>query len=1214
MLLLLGGLLFAAPAYAQADLSMTKTVDNALPEVGQTVTFTLTVTNLSNKDARDVEVADLLPSGLAFMSADPAGEYDKDTGVWDVGKVKRNNARSLDITVQVVTADLVTNTATITSSSQPDPDETNNEDSAAVSPAPPPPLGSALCYLVADNGGSGGGDDLLTRAWRADGVETAIGAGTGTSGIEAAAYRAVTHVLYAADANRLGTLDFLGNGTFTALPNAFGSGDGADGLLSFSDVDGLAFDPLTGILYGTHRRGSTNDVLFQIDLATGRAIPDAFGVGQDYVVIDTEANVGFADVDDIGIDPAGGQMYGIANDGGANDRLVKIDKATGAVTDVGPLGQDDVEGMTFDVTGTFYASTGANSGSNANAFFTIDKSTGAATKIADLAAGTDYEAIACLVEGVNTISGSTFFDLDADGVFDGADTPVADLPVHLWRDGDGDGEISVLEDVRVATTATATDGSYEFTVVADGDFVVQYGMASRASEALTTVARYAVSFTGFGNSSVSNDFGTTTSTDLALSMTVDEPSPNVGDVVTFTLVLTNEGLVDATGIQVSSPIVARTDTVEIVSAVPSVGTYAGTLWDVGSLAPGESVTLVMAVRLLIDTVAFTSLAEVAALQQVDVDSTPYNGATAEDDYASATATTGGSSSGGEGGLESNGTMAETLARVLYGRRVMNAETLERGESLAPPPFVPAGAAERATDLRALFPEEGPAGSVPFEVSPGDLLPVTNARAVLAADYHRPVDSRRTAVLFATTTAPGEVYEHTKVVCDRLRGAVLEGVEHVDILGHPFVLAQLRYPNGSVDYAVSFVAYPTAAGYAVDSRFLLTDYAPEDTGEDVVNVQAWSVSRAYTVELVERVLSGLSGAVVYRNTHTNAPTLPNVFVRRAEYANGRLTIELNNGAAAERVRLVGGTLARIEGGQRTSFEETIDLSQNDGSVVTATFETGPVFDVAFFVETEAGGADLLYLADGAWGWAADPDGAAVETFEVKPDERAATDSAVRRVERPVHLAGTVETWATLFRYLRPGGSPVDLSDYEWIEFTASGQGDVRMLLEKASIRTSDHFGSNFSLTAGQRRIRIPLADLRLASGEGGFTGEDAVVLSFFVWGNGDTEAPFALEVSDVVFGKGSGGDGLLPEQPGLAAAYPNPFSDVVTLAFELPEAQTVMLSVYDMLGRRVAVLASGEHDAGYHTVRFDGRDLSAGVYVYRLSLPGHIFSRRMTLVH
>ena len=44
---------------------------------------------------------------------------------------------------------------------------------------------------------------------------------------------------------------------------------------------------------------------------------------------------------------------------------------------------------------------------------------------------------------------------------------------------------------------------------------------------------------------------------------------------------------------------------------------------------------------------------------------------------------------------------------------------------------------------------------------------------------------------------------------------------------------------------------------------------------------------------------------------------------------------------------------------------------------------------------------------------------------------------------------------------------------------------------------------------------------------------------------------------------------------------------------------VSFDVYDMLGRRVTVLAAAQMQAGYHCARLDGSDLSSGVYVYRL---------------
>lgn len=64
-------------------------------------------------------------------------------------------------------------------------------------------------------------------------------------------------------------------------------------------------------------------------------------------------------------------------------------------------------------------------------------------------------------------------------------------------------------------------------------------------------------------------------------------------------------------------------------------------------------------------------------------------------------------------------------------------------------------------------------------------------------------------------------------------------------------------------------------------------------------------------------------------------------------------------------------------------------------------------------------------------------------------------------------------------------------------------------------------------------------------------------------------------------------------------YPNPFNPVTTIAYELPGWSNVRLSVFDMLGREVAVLVDERMDAGAHETRFDGSTFASGVYLYRL---------------
>jgi uncharacterized repeat protein (TIGR01451 family) len=107
-----------------ADLALDKTVDVEDAAVGNTVTYTLAVTNDGPHSTALVEVTDQLPECLTFVSSTASqGSYDADTGAWTVGSLKVGNTATVDITVEVgaTCSGTVTNTAEITGSSLPDP-------------------------------------------------------------------------------------------------------------------------------------------------------------------------------------------------------------------------------------------------------------------------------------------------------------------------------------------------------------------------------------------------------------------------------------------------------------------------------------------------------------------------------------------------------------------------------------------------------------------------------------------------------------------------------------------------------------------------------------------------------------------------------------------------------------------------------------------------------------------------------------------------------------------------------------------------------------------------------------------------------------------------------------------------------------------------------------------------------------------------------------
>src|SRR5262249_22384237 len=72
----------------QADLALSKPVNDPTPVVGETITYTVTLSNSGPDAATDVQVTDHLPAGLSFVSATPSqGTYNPGLGRWTVGTV-----------------------------------------------------------------------------------------------------------------------------------------------------------------------------------------------------------------------------------------------------------------------------------------------------------------------------------------------------------------------------------------------------------------------------------------------------------------------------------------------------------------------------------------------------------------------------------------------------------------------------------------------------------------------------------------------------------------------------------------------------------------------------------------------------------------------------------------------------------------------------------------------------------------------------------------------------------------------------------------------------------------------------------------------------------------------------------------------------------------------------------------------------------------------
>jgi hypothetical protein len=100
------------------------------------------------------------------------------------------------------------------------------------------------------------------------------------------------------------------------------------------------------------------------------------------------------------------------------------------------------------------------------------------------------------------------------------------------------------------------------------------------------------------------------------------------------------------------------------------------------------------------------------------------------------------------------------------------------------------------------------------------------------------------------------------------------------------------------------------------------------------------------------------------------------------------------------------------------------------------------------------------------------------------------------------------------------------------------------------------------------------------------------------------------------GIGSGADDIapmLPDEYYLYTNYPNPFNSTTTIRYDVNQMGPVELTVFDLLGREVAKLASGQHLAGSYTITWNAANLPSGTYLCRMNAGAFSQTQKVMLV-
>ena len=555
----------------------------------------------------------------------------------------------------------------------------------------------------------------------------------------------------------------------------------------------------------------------------------------------------------------------------------------------------------------------------------------------------------------------------------------------------------------------------------------------------------------------------------------------------------------------------------------------------------------------------------------------------------------GISSGNEGGLESDGCLAESISKRNY-QRIKTPSVLADGKAISydnprdlqmfNEPVKGALGTRGDAELESFIPLKPFANTATaFITSPNDLIGVTNAKKVLSVDYFDNTTQKRLAAVLTTKTVD-KVYDHTKVICDRLIGSQLLSTQRIVLDNKPFIMSVLQRENGAIEYNINFsVNKVNATTATVTSQWAIDEYPSKP---DYWNFQVWAQSPDLTQKLAIEILNKFKEQFATLNS-TIEPSIPKVFVKKGSYDNGTLTLVIQNPIGAKRITL-SGNYTSSETNKRETLSKTVTLS--GANEETIELVVGSIFDFGFTLRNEKSTEyDALYFADGAWGLDYNKNVSKVESYEVNSVIPFFQDG-VFTVERTPILRGVVKDYVSLFRSLRPASMEANLSGYKNLSFKASGTSVVEVTLVKKSITDwSKQYRTEIKLYNEKQDYSLALKDFSNGTNEP-IKADDLVDIVFTIKGDGKTSKPFEITVDNVVFDNKTNST---LKAGAVLTAFPNPASESTELIFNMPERGVSEISLTNTNGKKV-IQRTEEFAKGNNRIMLMLNTLPSGIYI------------------
>jgi len=541
--------------------------------------------------------------------------------------------------------------------------------------------------------------------------------------------------------------------------------------------------------------------------------------------------------------------------------------------------------------------------------------------------------------------------------------------------------------------------------------------------------------------------------------------------------------------------------------------------------------------------------------------------------------------GFDGGLESNGGIAAAIAKRNYMRKVTNENRHLKPNQMTRRSFQSLRTAS-SNDLSDYLPESGYTGNEEATVStPEDLVELTNAIEVFAQDFY--LSDKRVVGALALKTE-NEVYDHAKIICDRLNGRKIEKVQLIDVGGFKMLYATITY-EGNVEHSAWFSAKTDEETYHIQSRWNIDGYEEGD----YLNFQVWSSDSRQVFYILGYILDQLklSKEVVQDASEYQ---IPGIFVQSGSYQDGKLVMDIFNLSGTDEA-VINASIRKTE---TTYFEEvSYEVGLSGDRYEQVIVETGYLFDVGLSVyDTGNEAYDEMYLADGAWGTDFDESKSSIRFFQILPEDNDPIEN-IARVERGFELDGRSSDVINVFRNLKGGDQSLDVPAYSAIIMDISNSTPIEVVLVEEELSNwEDRKRITISAKDYTSRVVIPLEEFS----KGEELGKIKTVVFSYLNASGTSE-DIKLEVSNVFFGdEQSIVTGIGDEIDANVTVYPNPVDDKLNVSFEGKAGQVFSMELVDITGK-IILSKNGKMTGNQFDTTLYSRNLEQGIYLMKIQV-------------